>query len=242
MDIDDEDDKPVQTTSPTFAPVQGYFKLDSTMINTIYKSRKTLLDLLDTAGYDIEEHRDFTFNDIFYNFQHNRMDLMFEAKDIRDTEKHKRKIYVKYHDVSKTLRPGEMMNYIEDLFDLEEVLKKSHNDTLVIILREDPNDSLAAAVQNLYDAQGIFVVLFSLARLQFNILEHVLVPKHRILNSDERATLKKRYNLSNDFSELPTISRYDPVAMAVFMRPGDICHIDRDSKTTCSTDYYRICI
>ena len=45
MDIDDEDDKPVQTTSPTFAPVQGYFKLDSTMINTIYKSRKTSLDL-----------------------------------------------------------------------------------------------------------------------------------------------------------------------------------------------------
>ena len=52
--------------------------------------------------------------------------------------------------------------------------------------------------------------------------------------------MKKRYNIVND-TELPEISRYDPVAQAIGMRPGQICKIIRPSKTAITTDYYRIC-
>ena len=66
------------------------------------------------------------------------------------------------------------------------------------------------------------------------------VPKHTILTDTEVADLKKRYNI-NDTSELPEISRYDPVAQAIGMRPGQVCKITRPSKTAITTDYYRIC-
>jgi DNA-directed RNA polymerase subunit H (RpoH/RPB5) len=41
---------------------------------------------------------------------------------------------------------------------------------------------------------------------------------------------------------LPEISRFDPQALVVGLRPGDICKIDRSSVTALNTNYYRICI
>ena len=63
---------------------------------------------------------------------------------------------------------------------------------------------------------------------------------HKILNDEEVDTFKKTYNIT-DNKQLPEISRYDPVAIAIGMRPGQICKIIRPSKTAITTDYYRIC-
>jgi len=52
--------------------------------------------------------------------------------------------------------------------------------------------------------------------------------------------MKKRYNVVNN-SDLPSISRYDPVAQAIGMRPGEICKITRNSKTAITSDYFRLC-
>ena len=40
---------------------------------------------------------------------------------------------------------------------------------------------------------------------------------------------------------MPQISRYDPVAQAIGLRPGQICKITRPSKTAITSNYYRIC-
>ena len=75
----------------------------------------------------------------------------------------------------------------------------------------------------------------------FNILNHVLVPPHNILNDEEIAVIKKKYNVMDD-SQLPGISRFDAVAMAIGIRPGQICEIIRPSKTSVTSKYYRICV
>ena len=41
---------------------------------------------------------------------------------------------------------------------------------------------------------------------------------------------------------IPEISRYDPVALALLMKPGEICKIQRQSRTAILSDFYRICI
>ena len=41
---------------------------------------------------------------------------------------------------------------------------------------------------------------------------------------------------------IPEISRFDPVALALLMRPKQICKITRSSKTSITFDFYRICI
>ena len=54
--------------------------------------------------------------------------------------------------------------------------------------------------------------------------------------------LKKEleYNIVDD-SQFPKISRFDPVAMAIGIRPEELCKIIRPSKTAIESNYYRIC-
>ena len=61
-----------------------------------------------------------------------------------------------------------------------------------------------------------------------------------IVNLDEVVEMMKKYNVMEK-SQLPDISRYDPVALAIGMRPGEVCSIDRPSKSAISSLYYRVC-
>jgi len=40
---------------------------------------------------------------------------------------------------------------------------------------------------------------------------------------------------------LPDISRFGPVAQAICIRPGEICKIQRSSRSAITSDFYRIC-
>ena len=75
----------------------------------------------------------------------------------------------------------------------------------------------------------------------FNILDHKLVPEHRVMSEEEKQDIKQKYNIVKD-SEFPEISRYDPVAMVIGLRPGMVCEITRSSKTAIQSKYYRLCI
>jgi DNA-directed RNA polymerase subunit H (RpoH/RPB5) len=53
--------------------------------------------------------------------------------------------------------------------------------------------------------------------------------------------LMTKYKLKN-LSQLPEISRFDPVALLIMLRPGQVCEINRKSATSVSTLYYRVCV
>ena len=75
---------------------------------------------------------------------------------------------------------------------------------------------------------------------EYNILNHTLVPPHKILSNEESLEIKKKYNINNN-SEIPEISRFDPVAEAIGLRPNQLCEIVRKSPTAIETLYYRLC-
>ena len=53
--------------------------------------------------------------------------------------------------------------------------------------------------------------------------------------------IKKRYNITNDLM-IPEISRFDPVAIALLMRPAEMCKLIRSSKNyQLPPNFYRIC-
>ena len=214
-------------------------KTSSGMITMIHKSRKTILDLLNQQGFDTTEYNNFGVNEIHAMYTNKdvpkQLDMMMTANQGTTQSK---SVYVKYH-LGKTLRVENIQDYVDDLFNIEQILKKE-SDMLVIVIKQDMNQTLMNILNEFWDRNGIFIVLFSLDRLQFNILEHQYVPKHVILNEDERKELFKRYNIT-DVKNLPDISRFDPVAQAIGMRPGDICKIERPSKTAVISNYYRYC-
>lgn len=201
----------------------------------IYNSRKTLLSYLQTQGYSIEDYDEFSINEVLAMISNNQLDMLINEDT---TNEEKRKVYVKYH-LKKSLRPQYIDEFVEDLYNLENVLQK--NDTLIVVSKDEPNDSLKKYLKQLYADDNVFVVILSLKRLQFNVLDHELVPKHRILDEGEHQVFLKKYNIRLP-SQIPEISRFDPVALCIGLRPGSIVHITRPSKTAIKGDYYRYCI
>jgi len=65
-------------------------------------------------------------------------------------------------------------------------------DTLVIVIKQEPHDTLLNILNQIWEQDGIFIVIYNLDRLQFNILDHEYVPKHIILNDNEINEMKKR--------------------------------------------------
>ena len=199
-------------------------------ITAIYKSRTNLLSLLNAQGYDVSQYANFGMNEVHAMNTNRQLDMMVVKESGQ-------KAYVKYH-LGKPLRRDNITEYVEDLYHLEKTLDKQ--DSFIIIMKGELNDPNVATLSQVWEQNSIHIVIFSLDRLQFNILEHTYVPKHTILSEQEAQQMMAKYNIAHP-DMLPNISRFDPVAMAIGMRPGQVCRIDRFSKTAVNTPYYRIC-
>jgi DNA-directed RNA polymerase subunit H (RpoH/RPB5) len=149
-----------------------------------------------------------------------------------------------------TIRLQAIDDLVETLFEIEGTLKKS--DTLIIVVNDEPNDSMIARLRHLYDERGIYIAMHNINRLQQNILKHTLVPEHKVVSTikypndngvevSDLELLMTKYKLKN-LSQLPEISRFDPVALLIMLRPGQVCEINRKSATSVSTLYYRVCV
>jgi len=79
-----------------------------------------------------------------------------------------------------------------------------------------------------------------LAVREINVLEHFLVPKHRVLSPEEAERVLKKYGATPQ--QLPYIHASDPVAKALGAKPGDIIEIVRDSPTAGKAVYYRLVV
>lgn len=205
-------------------------------ILSIYKSRRTILEIMEMYEYDVSEYNTFSINEIDAMFENGQLDML-----INNTKK-QQKTYIHYFMTNtgpKQLRPNNLDDIIRDLFDIEAVLTKSDN--LIIISEDEPNDALTTKLNYLYDHSGIFVVVHNIKRLQFNLLHHKLVPEVSVLSKEETEAMKQTYNLTS-VSQLPEISRYDPMSLAICMRPGQVCKLIRDSPTAMKYVYYRVCV
>tara|TARA_B100000282_G_C31728243_1_gene489566 strand:+ start:514 stop:1137 length:624 start_codon:yes stop_codon:yes gene_type:complete len=205
---------------------------NNNQILNVYKSRNNILDILKLQGYDVTDYETFSINEIDAMLINNQLDMLLENKDT------KQKTYIKYYS-SKQIRPNVLDEIIEDLYYIENVLQKKDN--LIIITEDEPNDSILTKVRYLFDRDGIFVIIHNIKRLQYNMLNHNLVPKCNVLNDTEKNEFLKKYNIKNN-DQIPEISRFDPQALVMCIRPGDITKFTRKSITSLENEYYRVCV
>jgi DNA-directed RNA polymerase subunit H (RpoH/RPB5) len=210
----------------------------SKIISSIHISRQNILNLMARQGYNVDDYSNFSINEVNTMKQNNQLDMLLEMKDENPITKRKNKIYIRYY-LAKTIRQVNIQDMIDDLFNLEQILSKE--DTLFIITKDDMNETLMNDLKHFWEKDGIFIVIQSIKRLQFNILEHSLVPNHRVMLDSDVETVMKKYNIK-DKTQFPDISRFDPVAQVIGLRPGKVCHITRQSKTAIVSDYYRVCL
>jgi DNA-directed RNA polymerase subunit H (RpoH/RPB5) len=216
-------------------------KISSNRILSLYKSKTTLLELLQMENYDVADYEGFSISEIESMFKNSQLDMLVSKNKGKTDEA---KLYVKYY-LGKTLR-NSLNDIVEDLFVLgnadngdQPTLSKS--DTLVIVTDDEPNATIEKNVRYKNDNEGIFIVIFNIKRLQFNVRKHRLNPEIRVMTDAEVEELKTRIKI-NSITQLPEISRFDPLAMSIFMRPNQVCHIVRDCPTAVREDYYRYCV
>lgn len=215
----------------------------SSIISSIYTSRNVILEQMEKLNFNIVESSDFSIHEINTMYKNKQLDILLEkevtTEEENEEKKLKTKVYIHYY-LSKTLRPANIQEIVDELFQVEEILTKQ--DTLYIIIKDEPNETLINTIKQMWEAEGIYIIIKNLKRLQFNILNHSLVPPHRIItNKKEENAIKQKYNIM-DNSQLPEISRFDPVAQTIGARPGNLIEILRPSKTAITAPYYRICV
>ena len=203
---------------------------DYTTNVSLYNAKRNLLEILENRNFDIQDYVNTDINEIGIQYENKQLDMLL--KDNKEKQ-----IYVKFY-INKTLKTQNIYDIIQDLFYLDEILSK--NDDLMIIIKDEPNTTIKQILKDIWENEGIYISLISIKRLQFNILKHELVPKHTILSEEEVSIFKKEYNITNT-EQLPDISCFSPVSIVIGLRPGNIVKIDRKSRTSIITNFYRIC-
>lgn len=197
----------------------------------IYKSRINILEILKTQDYNVSDYEGSGINEVNSMNKSNQLDMLLRKND------NSKKVYIKYHS-AKTLSHSNITQYIDDLFNIDNILK--NKDDLVIIMKDEPNESLVKVLKNIWEKEHKYINVFNIKRLQYNILKHELVPPHVVLTKEEAKEVKTKFNITDD-SQIPDISRFGPVAQAICIRPGELCKITRSSRSAITSEFYRIC-
>lgn len=206
---------------------------NSQIISHLFNSRKIILDLAKRRGFNIEEYNNFTVNDILIMHTNKQLDMLLTNNDTG------KKIFYKYHLTTK-IRPAQVQDYIEDLFQLDDPPILTKNDDLVIVGKDSPNPALKNLLHLEYEQNQYYVNIYNFHNFRSNILDNDLVPYHRILSDEEKEKTAKKYNIMKD-ENWPEISRFDPPAIAIGLRPGQVTEITRNSPTALETKYWRLC-
>lgn len=219
--------------------------MESKLIYLISKARQNVLELMNKNGYDTSEYDNFTKSEVNAMNSYQQLDMLLAKEEApEDNKTIQTKIYIRFAlDTKVTVNL--IRRIVDDLFtstgdeaNIAPTLTK--NDTLYIIFQSDPNQTVVNMLKHIWETEGIYIVPQSLMRLQFNILKHTLVPPHRIMSLEEVEELKLTRHLK--LEELPRLSRFDPVAQAICIKPGQVCEIARASRNSIVSMYYRVCV
>ena len=205
---------------------------NSETIANIFNSRKVILELARRRGFNTENYEHFSIHEIGLLYTNKQLDMFLKNEETGN------KIYYKYHLQTK-IRPANVLDYVEDLFNIEEILEP--HDELIIITKDKPNDSLLNILDKTYKKQNLYINIYNLHSYLYNILDNVLVPPHRVISEEEKQEIMKKYNVTDE-KLLPEIGRFDPVAIAIGLRPSQVTEIIRSSQTSLTAKYYRLCI
>lgn len=152
--------------------------------------------------------------------------------------------------LADVLTPEQMLRYGEALeSELTCISKRRRTYIFLYRTRSKASSTLDQKYEH-YCAQlmkkhGLFVQLFNLRHLMFNVTKHEIQPKQEPLDlwhdGDEIATIKRTYNIVNLAKAFPVIAVNDPVAKFIGLQRGQLSKITRISPSAGTSVNYRWC-
>tara|TARA_Y100000389_G_scaffold205112_1_gene263367 strand:- start:10236 stop:10922 length:687 start_codon:yes stop_codon:yes gene_type:complete len=217
------------------------------------RSRKVIAEMLEQRGYDTS------------GIQLEVSGLDEETSKIILKKNDGAEIQVHY-DIHKKTQHKKLFNTEDKSGKVNDIIekrkkenknKKSKKDTdnddltIIFVIRDKPTPTIVSAVQNAMKEYKIFIQIFNIRSLMYNITHHQIVPKHERVYGEELNKLLHGYNdkegllsmlhISHE-KNLPIILASDPVAMFIGLRPHEICKITRPSQSAGKHIVYRYCI
>ena len=207
-------------------------------IDNIYRSRQSLLDILEERDYDVAAYRKFSpaeataAADAFTG-------LSFKVSKKSDATK---VCEVRYANISRQ----KLDTFFDEISD-----DASENTEVIVMMSGAVTDAhhLIALKQymKLRDdtaekvRRKLRVSFFSIYMLVVNPTKHVLVPKHEIVPEAEHKDLMESMYITSK-SKFPEIKFHvDPIARCIGVVPGDIVKITRASASSGESIIYRVC-
>lgn len=209
-------------------------------IDNLYRSRLTLLDLLDRRGYQVDAYRRFSPAEATaastslpgLNFRTSKRDNPTQICEVR---------------YSTTNRPKP--SYFDDITD-----EDSENTEVIVMMTASVTDANHVIALKQYMKmkeepsesgeklrRKLRVSFFSIYMLVMNPLNHVLVPTHEIVPEDHHKDLMTSLLIISK-SKFPEIKFHvDPIARCIGAIPGDIVKITRPSSSSGESIIYRVC-
>jgi len=221
--------------------------MDFSLVDKIYRSRINLLDILDSRGYDTTPYRKFSPQEIermAVKPTSLMMDLNLRA-DANTPEKGSQKtVRVIYFLERLKQRLQKLMNR---LLEEDDTILVDPETTEVIVMTNDEigdvfNNEAIKAYNKHYKDVSLKISFFEILHLSaLNPLNHVRVPKHERVPTEEHEELMKKLFITGK-NQLPIIRYHeDAIARCMGLVPGDIVKIKRPSPTAGEYVEYRIC-
>jgi DNA-directed RNA polymerase subunit H len=206
-------------------------------IDNVYRSRMTLLDILEERGYNVEKYRKFSPAEATaaatafpsLSFKVSKKDDETKVCDIR------------YANVSRQ----KLDTFFDDIDD-----DNSENTEVIVMMMNPVADAHHVIALKQYmklkesgekERRKLRVSFFSIEVLVINPMKHVLVPKHQIVDPAYHKELMESLYVTSK-SKFPEIKFHiDPIARCIGAVPGDIVKITRPSSSAGEAIIYRVC-
>jgi DNA-directed RNA polymerase subunit H len=206
-------------------------------IDNVYRSRLTLLDILEERGYNVEKYRKFS------PAEATAAATAFPSLSFKVSKKNdETKICdVRYANVSRQ----KLDTFFDDIDDDD-----TENTEVIVMMMAPVSDAHHVISLKQYmkmkessdrDRRKLRVSFFSIDMLVINPLKHVLVPKHEIVRPEFYKELMDSMYITSK-SKFPEIKFHvDPIARCIGAVPGDIIKITRPSPSAGESIIYRVC-
>ncbi len=222
-------------------------------IDHILRSRKTLLNILASRGYNTTPYEKFGYDEIEAMLVGGesalRMDLErpLESTDTGITKSTVRYVLTKLKQKIPGYIAGELPTIAPELREGREQMFTTHLDPMtteaVVMLVDDSHpmaDIFTSASLNQWNKNKFRLSFFLVDHLVNNPAEHVLVPKHeRVPIGEHPELLKQMYAKKAQFPLI--VFHQDIQARILGLVPGDIVKITRPSPSAGYYVEYRVC-
>lgn len=209
-------------------------------LDILYRSRKTLLEILKEDGYDTKNYENFGPWEIEAMVAGGQTALTMDLKRVAtEVENPLQRCLVVYSLNKLKQRLATFLSFLKN--DVEPKFDPITTEIVVVVL-EDVADVFHASALNEWVSSKQRIRFFKAHNLLFDPRTHILVPKHTKMPAEEHAEFLKQHYIRSK-TNLPFIKFHeDMIARIMGLVPGDIVKITRPSPAAGVYDMYRVCM